>query len=244
MKTITKLKKEIKKIKKMGFIEIDKTKTGATGLKIEELLKINTGNFEIPDYHGIEIKTKSSKIRKNINLFNATPDSYLFEIKRLYNLYSYKELKDCEYKSLNCTMYCGRKSYVYNNMYFNIKVDYKEKKIRLIVTNINNDIVDDITSWSFDLLKEKLERKLMFLCYVEANKVFYKNKLYVKYTNDEYFKLKGFDNFIQLIDNGVIGISFKIGTFKSGKRKGEIHDHGTSFIINCNDLNLLFDRIW
>ena len=107
-------------------------------------------------------------------------------------------------------------------MYFNIKVDYKEKKIRLIVTNINNDIVDDITSWSFDLLKEKLERKLMFLCYVEANKVFYKNKLYVKYTNDEYFKLKGFDNFIQLIDNGVIGISFKIGTFKSGKRKIEI----------------------
>lgn len=39
MKTITKLKKEIKKIKKMGFIEIDKTKTGSNRIKNRRIIK-------------------------------------------------------------------------------------------------------------------------------------------------------------------------------------------------------------
>lgn len=242
MKEFKNLKKEIEKIKKMGWIECDKKNTGGAGLKLENLLNLNTGNFEIPDYNNIEIKTKISSIRKTINLFNAAPDSYLFEIKRIYELYSYPSYQMNQTKVLNVSIRCNKRTYVQSDIYFSIKVNRKKKNINLIVTNMNGTIIDDITSWSFDLLQEKLERKLKFLCYIEGRKYYYNNKMYIKYCNDSYYKLKSFEQFINLIEKGIISINFRIGIFQYGKRKGQIHDHGTSFSIHEDNLSLLFDK--
>ena len=52
-----------------------------------------------------------------------------------------------------------------------------------------------------------------------------------------------FTLFLKLIDDGKISITFRIGVFKSGKRKGQIHDHGTEFGIDEINLQLLFDEI-
>lgn len=93
------------------------------------------------------------------------------------------------------------------------------------------------------MLKEKLYRKLKLLCYVEVDKKLSNRDLYVKYKNYIYYKLKDFDTFINLLNNGIIKVSFCIGVFKNGNRCGQIHDHGTKFNINKDKLNLLFDKI-
>ena len=100
-----------------------------------------------------------------------------------------------------------------------------------------------MTSWSFDMIKEKLERKLSYLCLVKMDKSFWQNQLYIRYTKDTYYKLRDFDRFIDLVENGTICILFRIGVFKTGKRKGQMHDHGTGFCISMNQLELLFEKL-
>ena len=70
------LKEKLNEIKSMGWIPYEQNNYGNVGLKLEKLLKINSENFEIPDYKNeVEIKTKVSKKESKISLFNATPDS-------------------------------------------------------------------------------------------------------------------------------------------------------------------------
>lgn len=238
------LKTEMKKIQRLGWIPYNQNNYGSAGLKLEQLLKINPENFEIPDYKNIELKTKISKKENKISLFNATPDSYLFEIKRLHHLYGYPDRKNPNYNILNQEVYTNKLTKIKENTFFKIKVCRETKKIKLLVYNNKNILIDNQTSWSFDLLKIKLERKLKYLCYVELDKYYHKGINYVKYSNDHYYILKGFSEFINLIENGKIGITFKIGVFRTGKRVGQIHDHGTSFSIDKRNLNLLFEEIF
>lgn len=57
------------------------------------------------------------------------------------------------------------------------------------------------------------------------------------------FELRDTQTFFNLIEQGKIRITFHIGVFYSGKRYGQIHDHGTSFEIKEQDLDLLFNKI-
>lgn len=242
MENILNLKEDMKKIKNLGWIECNNKNYGAVGLKLEELLKINSDNFEIPDYNGIEIKTKKSIFEDKITLFCATPDSFLFEIARLHSLYSYPDSKEKEYNVLNTCITTKYKTRIKDNIYFKLKVDYENKKIILLVYE-NNKVIDYQTSWSFELLKEKLERKLKYLCFVLVDTKFSHNQLFVKYKNDRYYTLKDFNTFIKLIDKGIVSISMRIGVFKGKYRNGQIHDHGTSFSISKKYLEQLFNEI-
>lgn len=240
---IIELKKSINLIKQKGWIPCSRYHYGAIGLTLEKLLKINTDNYEIPDYNGIEIKTKKSNKISTISLFSATPDSYLYEIKRIHNLYAYPYTKNPHFKVLNKIIKQGELTYIYNKIFFTLKVDKNNERISLIVLDNNFNILDTKTSWSFSLIKEKLERKLKYLCYVEADTIYSNSQLYVKFINDTYYKLKNFDQFIELLENGKILITFRIGVYITGKKKGQIHDHGTTFSIDEKDIESLFNKI-
>ena len=56
-------------------------------------------------------------------------------------------------------------------------------------------------------------------------------------------KLRGFDSFIDLIDKGIIEITFKIGMHKFGNKVGKPYDHGTDFSIKVSNLDLLYDKL-
>ena len=45
------------------------------------------------------------------------------------------------------------------------------------------------------------------------------------------------------MEQGIIRITFKIGVYREGEKKGEIHDRGTSFEIQEKDLQKLFHCI-
>ncbi len=239
MEIVEDLKKQIKDIKEKGWIKCDYKNCGAAGLKLEKILGINPDNFEIPDYNGIEIKTKKSLSKEKITLFCATPDSYLFENKRLYDLYGYPDKYDAERKMLNTSISTLSNTYINKDTYFRLYVNREKNLLQLLIYK-NNKLIDSQTSWTYDLLKEKLERKLTKMCYIEVDSYFKNGQLYIKYKNDKYYKLKDFNTFIDLLEKGFISVSLRMGTFKSGKRKGQLHDHGTGFCIDKNDLSLLF----
>lgn len=224
------------------WIESKAKGRGGVGITLESLLGKETENFEIPDYKGIELKTKCSKIEKDITLFSSIPDSYLFEIKRLNEKYG-KADKECpQFNTFNLAIY-GNRKVKYNQNYFKLYVDYNKKQVFLKVYDLNNNIIDSDAAWSFDLLKEKLERKLKCMALIHADRKFAHNTVYFKYKDIAFYNLISFDRFLVLLTKGIIKVTFRIGFYKNDKKFGQVYDHGTSFSINENNLEKLFKKV-
>lgn len=240
---IIKLKNKFIKIRSLGWIEGLQKGTGSLGNKFESLINNPNNNFEIPDYQGIEIKTKNTNKSEYITMFCATPDDYLFQIKRLHQLYAYPDKQNRNSKVFNISVTVNNKIRIGYNRYCQLLVNNTSKKIILNIFNEENKLIDEETSWSFAMLEEKLNRKMGILALVDSSYMVKKEKVFYKYNSISFYKLKSFNNFIKAIELGYIRITFKIGVFRNGLRTGQIHDHGTSFDINKKRLNSIYSNI-
>lgn len=215
---------------------------GAGGITLESLLDKDVENFELPDYNGVELKTKYSKKETYITLFSATPDSYLFEIKRLQKEYGYPDKQLPQFNIFNLAVY-GNYKVKLNDHYFKLYVDYNNKKVVLRIYDKDFRIVDELVSWSFDILKEKLERKLKYLVIIHADRKFEHNQVLFKYKNIKFYELTSFERFLWLIENGMIKIVFRVSVYKGNYRYGEVYDHGTAFSIDEKYISRLFNSV-
>ena len=227
----------------IGWIQSLYNGTGGMGVTFEKLLNIETNDFEIPDYDGVEIKTKKNNHKGYIKLFNATPDSYLFEIKRIQQTYGYPDYKNKDYKVFNMSIYCKQKVYIGNGLFAKISIDRNKRQIFLLILNKNNQLIDSDCSWSFDLLEEKINRKLNFLFLVYGEQTTIQNKIYYKYLEYKCYKFKTFNDFLNCLENDEMRISFKIGVVRTGDKKGNIKDHGTSFDIKESKIENIYKEI-
>lgn len=238
------LKDKFEKVKCLGWIESTSNGRGNIGMTFERAIGITPNQFEIPDFAGIEIKTKQEFSTPYITLFSATFDgAYLFEMKRITNSYGIDDPKMSGCKTFYTVVNAKRFTYLDNGLKLKIDVDYSNKKVYLCVFDINNRLIERQSYWSFELLKEKLERKLQYLALVNAKRKFVNGKEYFYYYNITFMKLKGFEYFLKLLADGNIKIYFKVGVYRSGSRVGKYCDHGTGFDIRSDDLRKLFSII-
>ncbi|MEG1987183.1 MAG: MvaI/BcnI family restriction endonuclease [Bacilli bacterium] len=238
---IEELKDLFTNIKKKGWIKSKGKGNSAIGRTFEYLLNKEEDSFEIPDFAGIELKTTRKVTNQNIGLFNANPDgTYLFEAERIRMNYGYPS--ECKRFKIFCTSIYAHQIHLIKQNNFEIKVNYKEEKVVLHISKPNL-VVDDTTFWSFDLLKEKLERKLNYLALVEAKYMVIDSIEYFKYEKMTIYKNVNFNSFINLIDNGKVGVSFKMSAFKSGARYGQVHNHGTGFTILSDFLPDMYSAV-
>ena len=238
------LKKEFERIKKMGYVKA--TRMGYTGIgkTFEDLLGKKEDSLELPDYKGIEIKTKRGYTRCYTTLFGATPQGKKeFEIRRLRSIYGYPDNVYRNQKLLHASVQANCSTLVGNRYLFKLVLDYEEQKLFLLITDKSMNFIEKKSYWTFDILKEKLNRKLQYMALVKAwpNKI--NGEDYYKYYDIDFYKLKDFNEFLKLIEDGTIRVTFKIGIFKKGERAGELHDRGTSFEIQEIDMLKLFDKI-
>ncbi len=245
--TIIELKTQFERISNKGWIESINKGKGSIGNTFEKELGLNRNDFEIPDFNGIEIKTKKNHTKYNnphISLFNATFDGkYLFEIKRLQETYGWPDRKLKESKVLYTSLYGKRLISVGMNWKMKLEVNYQEEKVFLLIYDKNKKLIEKECYWSFELLEEKLLRKLKYLAVINADNKFIKNKEYFYYKSMTIYTLKNFNKFLELLDKGYIRVNIKVGTYHSGKKLGKIYDHGTSFEIKQIYLEKLFDKI-
>lgn len=238
------LKKEFERIKKMGYVKA--TRSGYTGIgkTFEDLLGKKEDSLELPDYHGIEIKTKRGYSNSYTTLFGATPQGKKeFEIKRLRSAYGYPDSVYKSQKLLQNSVQANCSTLIGGKFLFKLVVDYEQQKIFLLITDMYMNFIEKKSYWTFEALKTKLERKLQYLALVKAWPNEINGEMYYKYYDIDFYKLKDFEEFIKLIEDGTIRITFKIGIFKKGARAGELHDRGTSFEIQEIDMYKLFDKI-
>ena len=146
--SLQELLKKTNDVIKKGWIKSSYNGFGGGGGTFENAIGLSNNNFEIPDYSGIEIKTKISFKENHITLFCSAPDSFLFEIQRIYNTYGYKT--NSSKKVFNISVYANRIIY-YKENYYQLKVDKLREKIILYIYDKNKKLIDTDVSWSFDI---------------------------------------------------------------------------------------------
>lgn len=244
MLSISDLQKEFERIKKLGWIKERRKGPSSIGYTFEVMLKKEEENFPIPDFGDIEIKTRNYHAKMNLHLFNLTPDGdYVFPIKRILDILGYPD-KD---NPKNKVLYRSFSGAIYNKMIYGrsgiLKVNYEKEKVELIVYDHHGNDINLGISWSFSWIQERLNLKLRYLALVYARSTIILSDGYYKYDKINFYKLKDFNTFLLLIEKGIIEVTFKIGVYKSGKRTGEIYDHGTDFSIKPENILLLYDEI-
>lgn len=231
-------------IKERGWIKSIKNGNNGVGLTFEHLLGIQQNELEIPDYNGVvEIKTKRKTSCSYIILFSCTPTGPNYhEVEMIKNRYGYPHKLLPQYKVLNNSVYGNRKNKIGCNFYFKLDVDRVSKKIYLIVYDKNKIEIEKSTYWDFDILEEKLNRKLKNLAVIKAYSKKEEFIEWFKYSDFQVYSLKSFDKFIELIEKGIIRLNFKLNIKTKGEKLGQIHDHGTSFDILEKDIPKLYNK--
>ena len=241
---IKKLKKEFERVKSLGWIKQKRKGFTSGGYTFEILLKKDEDQFPLPDYYGIEIKVMNSHTKTNLHLFNLGPDGEdFFPIKTILEELGMPDKDDKTkkifYRSFNAKKYTniiyGRKGI--------IKVNRDNERLELLIMDSKDNKSNINIYWSFKYIEERLNLKLRYLALIRTSSRIIDDIGYYYYHTINFYKLRGFNTFISLIENGIIDITFKIGYHKSGKRIGEIYDHGTDFSISVNNLYMLYEEI-
>ena len=239
---IRELQKKFIKIREMEYVKTVRNGSTGVGATFEYLLGKDEDSLEIPDFCGIEIKTKRSYSKAYITLFNAVPTgSHFHETKRLRDCYGYSYKEDKFLKILYADVFANCVTKIGLWYFFQLNVDWEHQKLVLLVYDYKNNLIDNSTYWDFDILKEKLERKLQVLALVKAwpNHI---NKIeYFKYYKMNIFLLKDFKNFLLAIEKGFVKLSLKIGSYDDSNKYGMVKEHGVSFSIREEDLLEIFD---
>lgn len=243
--SIKQLIKKFNEIKEMGYIKGINNRYDGIGYTFENLLGKEPDNFSFPDYNMIEIKTIRSYTKSSLHLFSLTPEGKdFFEPKRLYDTYGHKGKTNNNEKVLNNDVICNELTKIGIENYFSLKIDYIEKKVKLLIYNSSKKLIDDYSYWTFENLELALNRKFKKLAIIEAWDKTINNQKYYKYWNLSIYKLREFNEFIKCIEEGKIKIIFNYGTYKNGKKKGKMHNHGTIFSIKKEDIKYIFRRIY
>lgn len=120
-KEIFNLYEQFINIKRRGWIESIRKGNNGVGLTFEHLLGIPQNELEIPDYNGIEIKTKRMSSRSYIILFSSTPTGPNYhESEIIKNRYGYPHKLLPQYNVLNNSVYANRINKIGCKFYFKL----------------------------------------------------------------------------------------------------------------------------
>ena len=243
---VKKLLVEFYLIQCKGWVKSQGKGTSAAGTTLEYLLGKKEDAKSLPDYYGIELKTKLATSTYPIRLFSAVLDNRPNVMNELYEKCSWKRTRNEGERELYDFINATKFSNTHRKYAFKLNVDRKKKRVDLLLyNNWDKKMINNNMSWSFDELELRLTTKLSCLAIIHAWKKTLKstNSEYFKYTNMNLYYLKSFKNFIDLLDNGKIGVDLKMYPYYTGENRGKLRNRETTFVISEEDIPLLFDKI-
>ena len=134
----------------------------------------------------------------------------------------------CSTTSLGDSICRGCKRYAFEVINWNSYEDNQKKAVLSRIEKFNTQII---------------ENKLRFLAYVEADRRKTDEGEEFHYKSCTIFFNSSFDKFMTLLKDNKIQYDIRIGSYKTPGRKnyGKLHDHGSGFRINKNDMPKIFE---
>lgn len=245
MDEFKKIRDEFYRIQCMNWIKNKGCGYSSAGKTLENILGKDDDTAPLPDFQGIEPKTKVDGSEPFIGLFSMVPDSQPLLINKILKTYGWPSRKNRSYNVFYAQIYGNKFTSIGNYFSYRLFVDYKrEELVLLIKNNFTFDTVTNI-SWSFQQLNLRLSKKLTLLALFNVKKFYVKeqNEYYFKYYKMSLYRLKGFDYFLRAVESGYIRLNIKIGFYEKGVYYGRIHNKGTTFEIEHSKLEALFDLV-
>lgn len=243
-KIINQLESEFKKISQKGYIKGIYNCYSSIGRTFETELNLPRNKDGVPDYYGIEIKTRRTYSKSAITLFNAVPNGEApMEVERLKNTYGYPYKKDKRYKVLYFDAYGDRLTFGGVKYQYKLEINRKKEKIYLYVCDRKGIVIEHKVYWTFCYLQERLLAKLKYLALINAWPKEINGWNYFHYYKIDFYKLKNFNKFLELLEIGIIKVTFKVNIYLDEANYGKTYNHGCGFSIKEKDLLKLFDKL-
>lgn len=234
------MKKELEQLKtvlqenKDIWIPTNRFHDTGIGKTFEDLLGKKEDNFSLPDLGEIEVKTQRTDTSSLITLFTKSPNG---GIKNLLN--------EIRRETFHATLTVNVPYPLADNMYLLMSANNPLSCSLMLgndFSNFDNALPLITLNWDIDSLKKGFS-KIRSVAYIRANRKYIDGVEHFKYTELSLLYGVSFEKFLRCINNGTIKIDFRIGQYKSGKRIGMIHDHGTGFRISKKNLPKLYEKV-
>lgn len=233
--------KEFNRIKDLGYIKSRRNSSTGIGKTFEDYLGVTENNDKLPDFAGFEVKSQRTLTSSFLTLFTKSPTGPKGANTYLRDTYGEEYKEYVGLKKIHTSIFSDRFNTYRNQYAFKIKNESEKDRIILVIKSLSTQqVIDDKIYWSYEALEKALIQKLQALFYVTAKTRREKGIEYFHYNKAKIFLQPNFNNFLSLIDEGKLMIDIRIGSYKSGKKKGKTHDHGTGFRIKPADLNCLY----
>lgn len=226
--TLQKLKKQLEKIKKLGFVKTRRVHDTGIGKTLEDLLEIKENNLRLPDVGEVELKAKRIDSGSMLTIATKSPEPKGIN-KILFEKYKYLD-KEGEY-NLHSTV-CGSRK---NPQSF--KAVFEGQK--LVLKNKSKIKAYWPISIFDDVLKIKSNKILLVFAETKGERKTKNEKFH--FTEAYLLSNLNINKFKSAVEKDKLKIDIRIGVYRSGKNKGKYHDHGTGFRINKKDFLHLFD---
>jgi hypothetical protein len=225
------IKKRLEEIKEIGFVKTHRRGQTGIGKTLEDLLGIKENNIPGPNALGIiELKAIRKNSKSMLTLFTLAPSPPKIN-SLLVEKYGYISPARKNKKILHTTV---------NGLEFNtIKDEYGFKvEVEKDRVNLIHYLDGSVAYWLEEDLKEAFERKLKNLLLIKAESRGKGKDEEFRYNEGYLLNDFSFENFKNLIKEGIILIDIRIGQYPNGKT----HDHGTGFRIFLNNLDLCYEN--
>jgi len=232
-------------ISKKGWIKNKNKSWGSVGLTFEKLLNKKADSLFFPDYLGIEIKCTTLNSKYPLFLFTLAFDGPTFpEINRLVEKFGYPD-KDYPDKKILFEKINSNDPQIRRHKYqFKFEIDHQEDKLYLCVYDIYQNLIEKQSFVYLDSIKNHLLTKLNKVALIYAANRKINNDKHFHYYKMEIYKLKNFDTFLKLLEQGIIEVDLIARISKSGQDAGRYRNKNLVFKINKNKIWMLFNRIY
>lgn len=234
--------KEFKRIKKLGFLKSRRKSNTGIGKTFEDYIGVEENNINKPDFAGYEIKAHREISSSFITLFTKAPSFPKCANAYIRDTYGnpYESLPNL--KTIHTSLFATQANSYMNKYGFQLINNRTEKKIYIGVYSLKSrKLIDCSCGYTYEALKKVLNKKLKNLFYVIADtKTEANGKESFHFIKASIYEKPSFAKFLNMIDKGLIMYDIRIGSYKTGKNMGKVHDHGSGFRIMEKNLCKLY----
>lgn len=234
--------RDFHKVRDMGFTESRRSNSTGIGKTFEDLIGVAENNAKEPDLHGFEIKSQRNLSGSYVTLFTKSPTMPKSANTHLRMSYGSFDSEHPDVKVLHTSIFHGRYNTHTAGAKFSLRVNRQESKLYVLVQR-DDGTIDDSVYYSFENIKNALA-KIENLAFVSADtRRNAEGKEEFNFTSAIiYYDFISFENFLDLVEEGVIMYDVRIGAYKMGANRGKTHDHGSGFRIKKNDMQRLYRK--
>lgn len=233
---------EFYKVKSLGYIQSNRKNNTGIGKTFEDYIGVVENNRDEADLYGYEIKAHRKSASSYITLFTKIPTFPVNAASYLKDKFGVQDNKNPSLKKIHTSIFANKFNN-YDRRYSFRLINDSNGYIKIGVYDIvTKDLIDEEVGYTYEVLDEILHKKLDKLLYVIAENEYRNHDEYFYFYRAHIYTKLCLNKFLELLDEGLIMYDIRIGSYKSGPKYGEAHDHGCGFRIKASNLKLLYDE--